>query len=76
MAKIDKAQRSALKRLMTSPGWDVLEQALANRLATLRKEPIVGGTAHEELRMLHKQQGKIEGLVEFFDDVEKQVLDD
>lgn len=76
MAKIDKTQAAALKRLMATDAWSVLEQALDNRLMKLKKEEVNGSNEFETLRMLHKVQGKIEGLVEFFDDVEKLAFDD
>lgn len=76
MAKLDKAQVGALKRLMQNDAWDVLTQAYENRVKRLQSEPTVGQNAFEELRMLHKQQGKIEGLVEFFSDIEKMAFDD
>lgn len=76
MAKIDKVQSSALKRLMESDAWKVVEQALANRVEKLRGEEVSGTNEFETLRMLHKNQGKVEGLVEFFNDLERQVFDD
>lgn len=76
MAKIDKVQVSALKRLMTTPGWDVLEQILATRVSKLKGQEVNGSNEFETLRMLHKNQGKVEGLVEFFNDLETQSFDD
>ena len=76
MAKIDKAQAGAVKRLMQSDGWSVIETALANRVSRLKAEEVNGSDSFETLRMLHKKQGKIEGLVEFFEDLEKQAFDD
>ena len=74
--KIDKNQGAAVKRLMQTDAWAIVEQALANRVARLRAGEINGSDAFETLRMLHKQQGKIEGLVEFFDDLERQAFDE
>ena len=76
MAKIEKSQASALKRLMQDDGWSVLEQALENRIKTLQEEEITGNDAFETLRALHKQQGKVEGLKDFFESVERLVFDE
>ena len=74
--KLDKGQAALLKRLMQDDGWDVLKIVLNNRLLRLSSEPITGSSAFEELRALHKKQGKLEGLVEFFDDTEKMAFDE
>ncbi len=74
--KIDKTQAAAIKRLMQSDAWSVVEQALANRVNKLKAEEVNGSDEFQTLRMLHKKQGKIEGLVEFFEDLEKQAFDD
>jgi hypothetical protein len=76
MAIIDKHQGALFKRLMQEEGWAVLEQALANRIARLQAQPISGTTAFESLRALHTRDGKVEGLREFFDDIEKMAFDD
>lgn len=76
MAKITLTQSSALKRLMQTDAWDVVDQALANRVNKLRGEPVSGQNEFETLRMLHVHQGKVDGLIEFFDDLEKLVFDD
>ena len=70
-----RAETVAIKRMMEDDAWDVLMQILARRLERLRGEPITGQNAFEELRMLHVRQGKIDGLVEFFDDIEKLSFD-
>lgn len=76
MAKIDRTQVSALKRLMQNDAWNVVQQALDNRVNKLKSEPTNGSNAFETLRMLHMNQGKIEGLVEFFNDLDKLAFDD
>ena len=76
MAKIDKVQAQAIKRLMQDDAWTVVEIALENRLRRLRDQEVTGNNEFETLRALHKQQGKVEGLAEFFEDLEKQVFDE
>lgn len=71
-----RAEASALKSLMKESGWSVLEQKLADHITKLEAEKVVGGNAFEELRALHTKQGKVDGLREFFDMLERGAFDD
>lgn len=75
MAKIDRTQAAALKRLMSTDAWGVLEQAYLNRMSAILRQEVNGLDAFQTLRMLHRQQGKAEGLREFFEDIEKLAFD-
>jgi hypothetical protein len=71
----DKQQISRLKQLVQDDGWDVLRAILAQHIVELDQQEITGNNEFETLRELHKKQGKVEGLAEFFDKVEKLDFD-
>lgn len=71
MAPLQKHQTVAIKRMMQSADWDILENILAIYLSELATEPVSGSNSFEELRALHLKQGKIDGLKEFFDKLDR-----
>ncbi len=75
MAQLDKGQLALLKRIQQEDGWDVIMRALQQHIDDLRAQEITGNNEFETLRALHKNQGKVDGLLEFFEKVEKQSFD-
>jgi hypothetical protein len=73
---LDKGQIALLKKLVRDDGWDVLMLALAQHIDKLNSEPITGNTEFETLRALHTKQGQVDGLTEFFSDIEKMNFND
>ena len=71
MIKIDKAQASVLRELMKEPGWEIALKLLGATLDTHTTDGLGGNTEFETLRALHKSQGAVEGLKQFFDDLER-----
>lgn len=69
--KLNKAEASLIQGLMRERGWDILTRVLAEYVDGLRA-PVTGNSAFEELRALHKQQGAIEGLQDFFSALESK----
>ncbi len=69
-----QAERAMLKRLIQDDAWNVLMEQLQKRLDELNAEPITGQNAFEELRSLHMKQGRIDGIKQFFDDIERLAL--
>ena len=68
---MDKLQLQLIKRLIMDDGWDALMVARDEYIAKNSIESITGNSEFETLRELHKKQGKIEGLKEFFEDLER-----
>lgn len=73
--KITKAEASQLRATMKEPGWDVIIRLLADQIDAIRAEDVTGNNAFEELRMMHKNQGRVDGLKEFFDKLEHGAID-
>jgi hypothetical protein len=60
-----------LRRIQQEDVWGLISRLLNERIGQIKDEEVVGNTDFETLRMLHKNQGKVEGLAQFFEDLEK-----
>lgn len=67
--------KQRLKWLMKTEQWDVVLHFFAYKIGQWNEEKIVGGNAFEELKNLHTQQGKVEGLAEFMDQMEREAME-
>lgn len=74
--KLNKAQQSQIRGLMKSEGWDAVIKFVALKLDQWREQAVNGTTAFEELRALHKRDGKVEGVTELFDQLERQAYEE
>ena len=72
---IDKGQQARIKDLLRHDGWDALTLFLLERISKIQGEEVTGNNDFETLRALHKNQGKVEGLKDFFNDVERMSFD-
>lgn len=72
---LNKAEISQLKQLMKEEGWEILLRVLAGYINELNAENITGQNAFEALRALHSRQGKVEGLTEFFEHLDKKAFE-
>lgn len=75
MASLTKAEKAQIKALMREPGWSALLRFAALKTNQWKESAISGKTAHEELRMLHKRDGKVEGVTELLDEMERAALE-
>lgn len=73
---LNKAQCGQIRSLMKDDRWDAIIKFLAQKIETLRAERIAGTNAFEELRALHTRDAKVDGLIEFFDQLEKQAFNE
>jgi hypothetical protein len=74
-ANLNKAQQGQIKSIMGDARWDSVIRFMALKLDQWRSEAINGSSAFEELRSLHKRDGKVEGVVELFDQMERQAFE-
>ena len=75
MAPLNKLQKSQIKGWMQEESYAAVYQLYQNRIAEIRAEEITGLNEFETLRTLHKNQGRVEALMQFFEDLEKQAYD-
>ncbi len=71
----NRAESQMIKNLMNSDGWNELLRILGREIDLLLAEPIAGSNEFETLRTLHIRDGKVTGLKEFFDKLERRAFD-
>ena len=72
MAELTREQRGRIKKMVqTSDGWDDLTLALDEYIAEVNAHRPEGANEFETLRDLHRSQGKVDGLKEFFEKLER-----
>lgn len=71
---LSKPEISQIKQLMREGGWDTLLRFLGTHIEEIRSEKVIGDTEFHTLRMLHINQGKVDGLLEFIDILDKKTF--
>lgn len=72
---MEKAKRRAkLKQwiIETEGTFDIVLKMSADYVLGIQAEEITGNDAFQQLRMLHMNQGKVEAIKEFFDQLEAE----
>jgi hypothetical protein len=75
MIPLNKLQKSQIKAWMQDESYSAVFQFYKNKLESIKEEEITGMTEFETLRQLHKNQGKVEALTTFFEDLDKQAYE-
>lgn len=60
---------------MKEPGWDIVLRILGEDIDTINGEEIGGNNEFETLRSLHRNEGRVQGLKDFFDKLEHGAVD-
>ena len=71
MAKLDKKDSAQILSLMEHKGWDTLIKLVAMTISDLNARKSSGTNAFETLRSLHTREGKVDGLTEFFEGLDR-----
>lgn len=72
---INKAEASQIKQLMNENGWEILTRYLAEYIEKKNSEKITGQNEFETLRTLHERQGCVDGLTDFFEQLDKKAFE-
>lgn len=72
---MDSILRAKLKRLLQSSDWEVIYTFQAIMEDKWNANPLKGKTEFETVCNVVERDGKINGLKEFFDNIEKIALD-
>ena len=72
---LNKMEKSLIKGLMRENGWSALLKFVAMKTEQWQEQAITGTTAFEELRALHTRDGKVNGVKELFEEMERSALD-
>lgn len=70
--ELKASDKAALKRLQDDQSWNVVLRVVAEQIEEWKDEPISGQDAFQELRMLHRRDGKVDGVKELFDKLERK----
>lgn len=71
MSRLNKTESGQVMRMMETPGWDALTTLVAATINDLNSRTAGGTNAFEVLRSLHMREGKVAGLREFFEGLER-----
>ena len=72
MKEFDKKR---LQKLQRHEEYESLLLFLAEFIDKLRDENVIGSTEFETLRLLFIRDGKVQGLKQFFDNLDQQLFD-
>ncbi len=70
---LTKQEKGMIKGLMREQAWQALMKFVALKTEQWKGQPVGGKDAFETLRSLHTRDGKVEGINELFDEMEKTV---
>ena len=70
MAKLNSKDSGPVVNMMSKPGWAELLKLVTMTIRELNDREIPGQNEFETLRALHTVQGKVEGVMEFFNNLE------
>lgn len=73
--KLEKLEKAKLKEWISETGgsYDILIRLLAQYSTDKKIGDITGDNEFQQLRDLHQTQGKVAGVTEFFDDIERDI---
>jgi len=72
MTQLNKLQKAQIKQWLNEDSYQAVFQFFSNRIQELESQEITGNNEFETLRELHKKQGAVEALKNFFNDLDKQ----
>ena len=64
----------SLKVMLSEKGYDMLCELRDKVIRRWNDQTVSGQDAFQTLRAVHRKEGKVEGLVEFFETLEKEAL--
>ena len=68
---LTKEEIFKLRSFVKSDIWDLIQKCLYEKIGQLNAERQSGTNAFETLRAIHYRDGKVDGLTEFFSELEK-----
>lgn len=72
---ITKAQGAQIRSLMKEDRWDAIVRFVSLKIETWNNEDVNGNDAFQTLRALHMRDGKVAGVREVFDQMERQAFE-
>lgn len=72
MEGLTSIEQKRLKSLLKGEVWDLVMKFAGLKIKQWQADAVSGENAFQELRALHKRDGKVDGLNEFLEQLEKQ----
>jgi len=72
--KLEKQEIMRLRSFMESVNYDIISEIVKKYSFELREQNADGGSEYDTIRLLFTREGKIQGLKDFFDMLEVEVL--
>lgn len=72
--KLEKQEIRNLRPFMESKNYDIIKDIVKRYSVFLREQNADGGSEYDTIRLLFSREGKIQGLKEFFEMLEVEVL--
>lgn len=72
---LTKAEKSQIRAFMREKGWGSVMRFVGMKIDQWKEQPITGQSAYEELKALHTRDGKVSGVLELFDEMERTVTE-
>jgi hypothetical protein len=72
---ITSADKIKIKEVMKTDGWDSVVKFFAYKISQWNDEKITGSNEFDTLKNLHTQQGKVGGMEEFMEQLERQAFE-
>lgn len=75
MNALTKAQKAQVRAIMKSNEWDAVLAFAGKKLDAWREERVAGNNEFETLKSLFTRDGKVEGLLEFLNQLESEATE-
>ena len=72
---MNKIQKSQIKEIMQRPGWEALIVFTGQMIDKWRADEVKSSTEFDTLWRLATQKGKVDGINEFFNVLDREVLE-
>lgn len=72
---LTKAEKSQIRAFMKERGWGSVMRFVGMKIDQWKEMPITGNDAFTELRALHTRDGKVSGVLELFEEMERTVTE-
>ena len=70
---MDKLAKAQIKAILNDQRFDGVVKAYEEYCDKVRKENVIGNTEFETLRNVFMKEGKLQGIKEFFDNLEQNI---
>lgn len=71
---LNQAEKATIKSLMRERGWETLMKYLGQQVDKYKDEQVKADTEFETIWRLAQRESKVEAIIKFFDNLERDVI--